>query len=605
MIVGLVRSPPETLELLEHLLSAHRGSGLQALIVAEGSPPTPKIEALVKHHASEPGCGPRLRYLSVEAATKGALLNEAAKHTDEQDSLLWFHDANVSLPLREVVEDCGQHPDADAIQPARSFLLLSMGQFRATLAGFGPAEETLREKRPIGQSLGKASFLVDREVFLALRGFDERFEGLADEGFELAKRLRRFFINVRTLPRHRGLIYRGPLSEAQKSERDANAVVRAALGAQLEEDPWAHQDRGVRSSLPADRQRLQRSIQSRRTQAALAITEHTPPPVRAETLPGEIWGVTTFFNPSGYLNKSENYRRFRQGLVDAGLPLLTVELTFGDRPFELDASDAQLLVQRRTTDVLWHKERLLNLGISQLPASCDKVVWLDADVLFERDDWVGRTAQLLERYVMVQPFSRSVRLKRGETALPGCEVTLPIGSAEHELLHGIAYGVMAKGHGALDRYLVHGHSGYAWAGRRAVLQKHGLYEANILGNADLNIAHAMFGGPDYVKTTRFSPKARAHLSRWATGFHEDVGSSVGFVDGTLLHLWHGDKKNRLYDQRLTVLKEHDFDPERDLSFDPQGVLRWSSDKPQLHAWCERYFDIRQEGEAANLASSEP
>ena len=243
-------------------------------------------------------------------------------------------------------------------------------------------------------------------------------------------------------------------------------------------------------------------------------------------------------------------------------------------------------------DVLWQKEQLLNIGIEKLPNECDKVCWLDADVLFQNNDWPQQTARLLEEYCVVQPFSLSVRLQPGETE---CSTEdLPLGSAEHEVLHSMAYGVAAKGPDCLSSYLEHGHSGYAWAARRSLLLKHGFYYANVLGNADLNIAQAMFGGARYLKTDRLSSQATAHLYTWSDAFYKSVRGSVAWVDGTLFHLWHGYKKDRLYHGRLRVLIEHEFDPEVDLAVSAEGPLVWSSDKPELHQWCRRYFALRAE-----------
>ena len=199
---------------------------------------------------------------------------------------------------------------------------------------------------------------------------------------------------------------------------------------------------------------------------------------------------------------------------------------------------------------------------------------------------------MLEDYAIVQPFSLSVRLKPGETH---CETSeLPLGSAEHEVLHGIAYGVAAKGLDSLSSYLRHGHSGYVWAGRREILQKHGFYRANILGNADLNIAQAMFGGSKYLKTDRLSPRGKAHLGNWADAFYGDVLGSVSYLPGTVYHLWHGNKEDRLYHGRLEILIQHDFDPDADLAESPTGPLVWNSHKPDLHRWCEEYFALRSE-----------
>ena len=124
---------------------------------------------------------------------------------------------------------------------------------------------------------------------------------------------------------------------------------------------------------------------------AFADRLSAPRPRDSAELSGSIWAITCFFNPHGHRNKSRHYRLFRQGLQCAGVPLLTSELAFGDAPFELTARDADRLIQLPAEDVLWHKERLLNLSLDRLPDGCDKVAWIDCDVLLANPRWVGET----------------------------------------------------------------------------------------------------------------------------------------------------------------------------------------------------------------------
>ena len=324
---------------------------------------------------------------------------------------------------------------------------------------------------------------------------------------------------------------------------------------------------------------------------AFSLDRRYSPPRRRRALGGSLWAITTFYNPEGYRTKCENYDRFRTGLAGAGVPLLTLELAFGEAPYELAESDAELLVQLRGRDVLWQKERLLNLGVQQLPDDCDKVAWLDADVLFARPDWAKETARRLESYVAVQPFSHSVRLplrsRRCEPAM------LPFGAGEGQLFYGIAWGVRAKGPASLASYDQHGHTGFAWAARRSLLDKHGLYDANLLGNGDTDIAHAMFGSTDYWALKKLGDKAQAHLRRWAGPFAAAVGGSVAHIDGVVSHLWHGETQHRLYDRPLDIL--HGFDPERDLVTGSDGLLRFTDEAPpDLRAWSRAYFAARRE-----------
>jgi len=112
-------------------------------------------------------------------------------------------------------------------------------------------------------------------------------------------------------------------------------------------------------------------------------------------LPGEVWGVSAYFNPAEYANKKEHLRLFSQRVRHQGLKLLIVELAFGAAPYVLEDQLADRIIRIRSDSIMWQKERLLNLGIQHLPESCDKVVCLDADVLFGNDQWVTELSATL------------------------------------------------------------------------------------------------------------------------------------------------------------------------------------------------------------------
>lgn len=43
--------------------------------------------------------------------------------------------------------------------------------------------------------------------------------------------------------------------------------------------------------------------------------------MNSRSLPGELWGITTYFNPAGYKTKSTLYRLFRESCKNQGLNL--------------------------------------------------------------------------------------------------------------------------------------------------------------------------------------------------------------------------------------------------------------------------------------------
>jgi hypothetical protein len=313
-------------------------------------------------------------------------------------------------------------------------------------------------------------------------------------------------------------------------------------------------------------------------------------------LTGAIWGVSCFFNPGGHALPLDNLRRFARAARGQGLKLLIVELTLGDRSPSVSARDCDILVQKHTDCLLWHKERLLNIGVASLPPDCDKVLWLDADILFDRPDWVQETARLLDRHAVVQPFSEAVWLERGSLFAPP---ELPLGLGEGKTMPGMA-SVMAD---ARDRrrlladYFRHGHPGFAWGARREILTRHGLYDRHVLGGGDITIAHALYGDRDYRRGLNMACRdmTRAELesmARWAEGLDRDVRADVGFLTGRVSHLWHGSLNSRGYRNRWKILRDHAFDPRTDVGVDDQMCLVWQSDKPDLHREVRAYFTGR-------------
>jgi hypothetical protein len=308
----------------------------------------------------------------------------------------------------------------------------------------------------------------------------------------------------------------------------------------------------------------------------------------------------SLFNPAGYRNKLENFRVFSENIRRQGLPLLVIECAFGDAEFEVPEELCDRLVRRRTSTVLWQKERLLNLALEHLPPECDKVAWVDADVIFENNDWVRETARLLEEYCVVQPFQTAHWLRRGKRR-PSFRWRSNQAPKDGGWMPGMGFKMTRTRdwREAFQKYHLHGHLGFAWAIRRDIIERHGFYDAQILGNGDFVMAHAMYGNADFWngdhwQRHRLTKWMLRHMEAWGRPFFEDIRGSVYYVPGRLLHLWHGSQDDRLYDQRLDVLKKCNFDPAKDLVLDESGCWAWANDRPELEEWSQTYFHIRRE-----------
>jgi|GEM_PF-397385 len=501
---------------------------------------------------------------------------------------VWVHDVDVLVDVGEVLAQL-KNTQAAVVSPCRRLTSLA----KADTDALGRGEHL--SVTPTDIAFGKGGLVVDIGVWQAFGGWHPELSGEGDPAFEWVSRARTLGSDEGVLDVEGHKLHRRK-TDVQRQQQRHSKQLREALCTQHAADIATV----LQTRLGVDVARAADVGRQLRKAAAWRRTSTWTPPTKRAALPGTMWGITTHFNPAGYANKKQNYDRFLQGMRRQGLPVLTVEQVSVDAGPELSSDDPSYpVVHVEDGDVLWQKERLLNVALDHLPNVCDKVVWLDADVLFSNDSWVHQTAERLEHVVVVQPFSRCVRLLPDEDHVD--IDALPLGNGDHEVLHSIAYGMWAKGPDVLDGYLRHGHSGYAWAARRSLLQAHGLYDANILGNADLNIAHAFLAGPDVIHSDRLSAKANAHLQRWARGVFDEVNGSVGFTEGTVFHLWHGSKEDRRYHERLTVLQEHDYDPDVDLRVGPSGAYVWASSKPGLHAWCVDYFHQRREDALPDVA----
>lgn len=304
-----------------------------------------------------------------------------------------------------------------------------------------------------------------------------------------------------------------------------------------------------------------------------------------------IWGITCYFNPVKSPVRRANYDTFRQRL---GVPLVTVELAYDDS-FELGPTDADIIVHRRGTDVMWQKERLLNIALDSLPPGCRSVVWLDADTVFANDAWVAQLDRALDEYALVQPFARVHLLPRGAPPGPHPDATFRDSAAA-------AFATDLAVDDWMQRFGDHGGRkvglGYAWAARRDLLRRHGFYDAAIIGGGDRAVVCAAYGHfAGLIEKHRMNPRQKQRFLDWAVPFQADVGGRVGWIDGDLYHLWHGHIESRRYAERHAALAAQAFDPYTDIAIGEGGVWQWNSDKLALHRMLAEYFVSRGAAES--------
>jgi len=296
--------------------------------------------------------------------------------------------------------------------------------------------------------------------------------------------------------------------------------------------------------------------------------------------PGDLAAVCCLFNPCGYRSRSANYRRFRAGVNRAGLPLLTVELAFGRVPFELQPEPS--VMQLRGGDVMWQKERLLQIGAERLVAEgWRKILFLDADVLFDSDDWPARVSTALERHPLVQCFS---------------EATLSF----DDLAIRKAGGVLAFDETGVCKGTS---KGLAWAMRAEVVERAGLYTHCVVGAGDSALFYAAIGkfetggvwraiAADHPFLRYPGERMAADYQAWADRLHAAMEASPGCITGGVRTLAHGTFPTRQYYERHRLLAQ--FDPAVEISAQQDGALSWTGHGRWRAASVAAYFRGRAE-----------
>jgi hypothetical protein len=304
----------------------------------------------------------------------------------------------------------------------------------------------------------------------------------------------------------------------------------------------------------------------------------------------EIWAITSYFNPIHWRRRSANFQIFRQHLQ---FPLVAIELGYDDQ-FDLRPDDAEILVQHSSADVMWQKERLLNIAMEALPAECQFVVWIDCDMVLQQTNLPALIVRELKHRPVAQLFSlvfdlepdASLESWKSQSAAPRHSVASRV---EQGMSAADCLGKRQPGPLGIRS------PGHAWAIRRELIDRHGFYDACIIGGGDSALACAAYGVfPEVIRLNSMNTWQISHYINWAEAFHKSVQGNVGLVEGDLVHFWHGKPADRRWFQRHADLAFFDFDPATDIALDESGCWRWNSAKPALHDYVRGYFVSRNE-----------
>jgi hypothetical protein len=340
-----------------------------------------------------------------------------------------------------------------------------------------------------------------------------------------------------------------------------------------------------------------------------------------------LYAIVPYFNPWRWKSREKHTLRAIKHFADSGAVVVLVEAAYNRRDFTLansglDGALADCKIQDlpyrhkyiglRTTDELWLKENLINVGVSSLPWDWKQVCWLDSDVHFIRPNWVGECIHKLQHYSFLQMFSHARDVGPNNVMLPedyphangvSFVTSWQDGDLEENLAAGppvpaskiiadvkaVASDVekLKRDLGQLARdleadYYYYGHrrvwSGLAWAcTRKAWDDVGGLIDWAIWGGGDWHMAHALIGKTNGMMHSRLHPHYKAMVTSWYEKAERYIRHNVGVMEGSIIHYWHGKKIVRGYGDKHRVLSRLGFDPIAHLKRDYQGLWQLHDD----------------------------
>lgn len=286
--------------------------------------------------------------------------------------------------------------------------------------------------------------------------------------------------------------------------------------------------------------------------------------------------VSVVSNPARFQRRYELFEKFC--IYMKSIPhirLLTIELQQRHRPFVTSAD-----IKLRTVHELWFKENMINIAVQYLPEDWEYVSWIDADIEFLNPCWSLETLHQLQTYDVVQLFSHAIDLG-------------PKGDTLH-VHKGFMY-MYVNGHEYKGPKYGSYHPGYAWAAKKSAFNRMGgLIDWAILGSGDNHMALSLIGKVDKSLNHNLHPTYIEMANNFQDRCERHIQRNVGFVDGTIIHHWHGSKRNRFYQDRWKILVNNQFDPLKDIKKDDNGLWQLENYKIQLRDDIRKYFRSRNE-----------
>lgn len=287
-----------------------------------------------------------------------------------------------------------------------------------------------------------------------------------------------------------------------------------------------------------------------------------------------LYIILPYFNFCGFKRRRQLFLEFIHRYKN--LKIVVVE-AIGSAP--LGRIDVWKHIKLKTDSKIWLKENLINIGVKALPQNWKYMAWIDADIQFLNENWVHETIDKLQTENVVQLWQTAMNLGlHGETI---------------KIDKSFAYMFMGSGTKWMpsDKYGFW-HPGYAWAcTHEAYETMGGLIDWAILGSGDRHMAMCVAGLGEQSAPGNIHTNYKTLLKIYENKVRN---FKISWINGTIVHYWHGSFADRRYKERWDILTKNGFDPFEDIGYTNDGLVQLTESGARFEKFLDDYFTGRRE-----------
>lgn len=280
-----------------------------------------------------------------------------------------------------------------------------------------------------------------------------------------------------------------------------------------------------------------------------------------------------FFSPAGFQRPKQNFLNVEKMLTLARIPTFTIECLIGDQ----DPLLKNPTVQVKSNSYLFYKEQLYNLLVPKIPEQYTKLIFIDADIVFDDPSWVDKISNTLDRYDIIQPFKTAIWTSH-------CQKFYT------KISESSVYAICTRVETDPRTYFGQYHPGFSFAMTRDYFTKiGGFFDKCVFGSGDSMFCNLFIKKAGFILTTRSIDE---EYEKWLANALA-VPIKFTYLPFKVYHMYHGSLIQRQYNSRYVLFKDYADTPFDSLFYvNSDGVYEVYD--PKLNQILKEYFLSRNE-----------